>query len=139
MLRRSPSLAVLAIVALLAVSACSSGSVATSAATTEPTIAPTETTALAPGAVPVWFIKDGKVTPSSPRTIKPADPVRGELDALMAGPTPEEVAAGFSAGIASGIGGAVVRGRRRRIATVSFSRKFETADTRPRPRRSSTR
>jgi spore germination protein GerM len=135
MLRRSFPVAVLAIVAVvaaLAVSACSSGSVATSTGTTEPTTAPTETTVLAPDAVPVWFIKDGKVTPSAPRTINPADPVRGQLDALMAGPTPEEAAAGLSTGIASGI--VEVQSfdvGADGIATVSFSRKFETADTRP--------
>jgi spore germination protein GerM len=129
MLRRSIPLAVLATVLTL-LAACSSGSVTTSADTTEPVS--TAVTMLSPGAVPVWFIKDGKVTPAAARTMNPADPVRGELDALMAGPTPEEVTAGFSTGIAAGI--VEVQSFELGadgIVTVSFSRKFETADTRP--------
>jgi spore germination protein GerM len=131
MLRRSISLAVLAIAVTL-LAACSSGSVTTSAGTTEPAPASTDVTMLSPGALTVWFIKDGKVTPAAPRTMNLSDPVRGELDALMAGPTPEEVAAGFSTGIAAGI--VEVQSFEvgaDGIATVSFSRKFETADTRP--------
>lgn len=127
--RRSILLAILTIVVTLP-AACGSGSVATSVGTTEP--ARTETTVVAPGAISPWFLKDGKVTPGTPRPINTADPVRGQLDALMAGPTPEEVAAGYSTGIAAGI----VQVQSFEvgadgIATVSFSRKFETADTRP--------
>ncbi len=133
MLRRPLVLLAGALLVLAASGCSSSGSTSDQAGTTtEPTLAPTETTVLSPGAVPVWFIKDGKVTPSTPRTINLADPVRGELDALMAGPTPEEVAAGFSTGIAAGI--VEVQSFEvgaDGIVTVSFSRKFETADTRP--------
>jgi len=132
MLRRSPILAVMVVISLLTLSACSSGSMASSGTTTEPTTAPTETTVESPGAAPVWFIKDGKVTPGTPRPINSTDPVRGELDALMAGPTPDEVATGFSTGIAAGI--VEVQSFEvgaDGIVTVSFSRRFETADTRP--------
>ncbi len=79
-----------------------------------------------------WFLKDGKVAPVAPRPLNPADPVRGALDALMAGPSPDEVAAGYSTGIAAGI--VQVQSLdvgADGIVTVSFSRKFETADTRP--------
>ena len=131
MLRRPLVLLAGALFVLAASGCSSSGSTSDQAGTTtEP--APTETTVAAAATVSPWFIKDGKVTPGTPRPINSTDPVRGELDALMAGPTPDEVATGFSTGIAAGI--VEVQSFEvgaDGIVTVSFSRKFETADTRP--------
>ncbi|MGZ7003926.1 MAG: GerMN domain-containing protein [Acidimicrobiales bacterium] len=129
MLRR-PVVLSAALLVLLVASGCSSGT--TSGGVAGTTTAPVETTTPAPTGARPWFIKDGRVAPATPRPLNPADPVRGALDALMAGPTPEEAAAGYSTGIAAGI--VEVQSFEigaDGIVTVSFSRKFETADTRP--------
>ena len=131
MLRRlAPLAVVLAVLISMTTGCASSGSSDDQASSTS--LVPVETTLPAPVAPRPWFLKDGRVTPGVGRPSDSPDPVRGALDALMAGPTPDEVAAGFSTGIAAGI--VEVQSFEigaDGIATVSFSRKFETADTRP--------
>ncbi len=72
----------------------------------------------------------GTVTPGAVRPDGP-DPVRGALDALVAGPTPEEAAFGAGTALDKGVVvNSLVVGADG-VATVDFNRKFETRDTRP--------
>jgi hypothetical protein len=87
------------------------------------------TTPVAPGTRP-WWLVGGTVTPGAVRPDGP-DPVRGALDALVAGPTPEEAAFGAGTALDKGVVvNSLVVGADG-VATVDFNRKFETRDTRP--------
>ena len=120
----------LAVIVGLGMASCSSGGTASSTGTTTEA-APVETTVPAAVAARPWFLANGQVAPVAARPANPVDPVRGALDALMAGPTPDEQAAGYSTGIAAIVEVQSLELGADGIVTVSFSRKFETADTRP--------
>ena len=82
------------------------------------------------GTRPWWFIGD-TLTPGIAWPRGGPDPVRAALDILFAGPSPADTAFGATTAIASNafINSLVVGDDG--IATVDFTRKFETADTRP--------
>jgi hypothetical protein len=77
-----------------------------------------------------WWIVGGSVTPGEVRPDGP-DPVRGALDALVAGPTPGEAAFGAGTAIEAGVVVQSFTVGPDGVATVDFNRKFETRDTRP--------
>ena len=130
MRRRLLLTAALAVLLAMA-AACSSSPAGPDAAgpATTSALSPDTTLPVAAGTRP-WWIVGGTVTPGGPRT-DGSDPVRGALDQLLAGPTPDEAAFGASTAIEKGVVVQSVTVDADGVATVDFNRKFETKDTRP--------
>ena len=126
---------------LVGVTGCASSGSTSSASTattapppaTSPSPSSTADPAADPTAVEVrpWWLVDDKVEAGDSRGDGGADPARAALDALMAGPSPTEAAFGASTAITSNVEVQSFDEGADGVVTVSFSRKFETADTRP--------
>jgi hypothetical protein len=117
------------VVAVLAV-ACGSSShgsataPSTSKSTTVPVVAPGVA-----GYTP-FFLRGGPVSPGHRRPIDPHDPIGTALRTLIAGPDAVDQAAGLNTSLASDV---VIEGLSlsKGVVTVDFSRRFESANTRP--------
>jgi spore germination protein GerM len=135
--------ALLLAAALLAGPACSASTGdtddGTGATDTTNGTAPPETpdtqvpTSAAPGelfAVSPWFLAGEVVVPGQPRFVQGPDVLASTLDALLAGPSEEDLAAGLGTGITAQVRvlSIVVDGD---TAIVDLNRAFETADTQP--------
>ena len=136
MRRRLLLLTALAGLLTLLVGACSSGS--GSSAAPDTTVASPATTApvSAPPATGwrVWWVVDDHVAPGDVHAPTGGDDIAAALDALVAGPTPQEAAFGAGTALTSPRGTIVLNSLLvglDGIAHVDFNRNFETADTRP--------
>jgi hypothetical protein len=77
-----------------------------------------------------FFLKNGLVSPGHRRAIDPKDPLGTALRALIAGPDAVDAAAGLSTTLATDVeidSLTLTKG----VVTVDFSRRFESANTRP--------
>ena len=137
MRRRLLLLTALAGLLALMVGACSSGSGPSAAPAT--TVATTATTGPVNSPPPtsgwrVWWVVDDHVAPGDVHPPTGGDDIAAALDALLAGPTPQEAAFGAGTALDNPKGKVVLNSLLvglDGIAHVDFNRMFETADTRP--------
>lgn len=130
MSRRGALAGIAGLMLVVALTACSSTAPRSDPVTAPPgSEAPTSSSLTASGTRP-WWIAGGAVTPGEVRP-DGLDPVRGALDALLAGPNPAEAAFGAGTGLPKGVVVNSLTVGPDGIATVDFNRTFETRDTRP--------
>lgn len=136
-------LVVLAVAVAVLAASCSSGDGASdSPGTTASTAPPSPTapsTAIAgvspapttgPVLVSPFLLHDGSITKGATQQVEAPDGLNAALDALLAGPTPVDELAGLTTAVPRN---AAVRSLSLEagIATIDFTRPFETADTQP--------